>query len=68
MFAINRTVINNCLKYFFTDDHDVQKFLTFSLHEDQSSGQVTDTQQAEQQKFDQEFQRYQEDLDKKKEE
>lgn len=53
---------------FFTDDHDVQKFLTFSLHEDQSSGQVTDTQQAEQQKFDQEFQRYQEDLDKKKEE
>ncbi|CAL8141990.1 unnamed protein product [Orchesella dallaii] len=49
------------------DDHDVQKVLTFSLHDDQS-GQITDTHQAEQQKFDQEFQRYQEELDKKKEE
>jgi len=49
------------------DDHDVQKVLTFSLHDDQT-GQATDSQQAEQQKFEQEFQRYQEELDKKKEE
>lgn len=45
----------------------MHKVLAFSLH-DQASGQVTDTQQDEQRKFEEEFKRYQEDLDKKKEE
>ncbi|XP_021951686.1 protein ERGIC-53 [Folsomia candida] len=47
------------------DDHDVQKFMTWSLLLDSATyGDVT----AEQQKFDQEFKQYQDQLDKKKEE
>lgn len=47
------------------DDHDVQKFMTWSLGD---SHGVADPHNAEQQKFEQEFQQYQDQLDKKKEE
>jgi len=48
------------------DDHDVQKFMTWSVLADQS-GYVPEIGTADQQKFEQEFQQYQQQLDKKKE-
>jgi len=49
------------------DDHDVQKFMTWSLVSDQTD-YLGDSHTAEQQKYEKEFQQYQEQLDKKKEE
>lgn len=51
------------------DDHDVQKFMTWSLLPT-LDGMVPGQQvpSVDQQKFDQEFQNYQQQLDKKKEE
>jgi len=48
------------------DDHDVQKFMTWSLIADQTN--YDGGQSADQQKFEKEFQQYQDQLDKKKEE
>ena len=51
------------------DDHDVQKLMTWSLipHQEGLSPQVQ-TPSPDQQKFDQEFQNYQKQLEQKKEE
>jgi len=52
------------------DDHDVQKFLTSSLTAEQPAGGVGDAgiPSQEQQKFDKEFEGYQQELQKKKDE
>jgi len=51
------------------DDHDVHKFMTWSLLSQEGAGDLTQDNipNADQQKFDQEFQNYQQQLDQKKE-
>ena len=56
--------------FYILDDHDVQKFLTWSLSTEQPTGSTggQGIPDQEQQKFEKEFENYQQELQKKKDE